>query len=126
MTSQPPTSDRDYLEDMLRRIEQHGVVAEYHSNLISVADRLLGLRTAATDPRERERLDELLDTQMRVIDGNEPHVPRSIDEHLDDVARDQMATYPQDCEELHRRMLDIFEAAVDRLASARPAGGDSR
>jgi len=115
MTSQ---SDREYLEQLHVRIEQHGVVAEYHSNLVAVADRLLGLRAAATDPREQERLDELLDTQMRLIDGREPHVPTSIDEHLDAA---NPSSY-SDCEELHQRLLDIFEQAVDRLANARPGG----
>jgi acetolactate synthase regulatory subunit len=69
--SQPPTSDRDYLEHVLRRIERLGVEVEQRSHLIAVASRLHHLRTRESDPREIELLDFQLDAIMRVIDGGD-------------------------------------------------------
>jgi hypothetical protein len=107
MDTQP---DREHLAKLDAHINRLGIAADFRSNLISIASRLHYERTRETCMPAIDQLDAELDAIMRVIDGREPHVPRNIDEHLDHA------------EDLHRRMLDIFEAAVDRLANARPGG----
>ena len=55
---------------------------EHHSNLVSIASHLRHLRTQETDPCDIDGRDAQLDAIMRVIEGREPHVLTSINEHL--------------------------------------------
>jgi hypothetical protein len=73
MNSQPPTGDRDYLEDVLRRIERHGIEIEQRSNLVAVASRLHALRTRETDPDDIDRLDLEIDAVMRLLENGPYH-----------------------------------------------------